>query len=367
MTTGRMKRRIARGFAVLLSISTLATILTLGVSVARNPFAAPWVERGSEAIALRLDRMIVAEVDQDWLDTRLEAALREEPRDWYSIDLILEVGSKENLSPNPALEAQMASARESDAAMLQRAKRCLECAWDAAGCPDLGTLTRCNLLLELTPLGDANAIRRNLQAWMSEDPVDDLEVGLAVLGLAATSLALHTGGGSLTVKAGATVLRVARDTRRLTNRFETALVKSMREIDPQWKKIPAWLLRRGGVDEVVGNPEALSQVTETLTDIGRIHHAARSPAVTLELLRYIDTPADARQLARLMEAGGAGGQRARAALAVLGKARTFRAMVRLSDEIVFAIGLMVATFVQAGLALLLVLKRGLRSAILPRA
>lgn len=64
MATDRIKRRIARGFAVLLSISTLATILTLGVSVARNPFAAPQVEREIEAIAQRLDRMIATEGEE---------------------------------------------------------------------------------------------------------------------------------------------------------------------------------------------------------------------------------------------------------------------------------------------------------------
>ena len=90
MVTGGMKRRIAQGLAVLLSISTLATILMLGVSLVRNPFAAPWVERETEALALRIDRMIATEVDQDWIDTRLEAALAEEPRDWFRIDLIQE-------------------------------------------------------------------------------------------------------------------------------------------------------------------------------------------------------------------------------------------------------------------------------------
>lgn len=88
MATGGMKRRVARGLAVLLSISTLATLLMLGVSLARNPFAAPWVERETEALALRIDRMIAAEVDRDWVDARLEAALAEEPRDWSRIDLI---------------------------------------------------------------------------------------------------------------------------------------------------------------------------------------------------------------------------------------------------------------------------------------
>ena len=106
-----MKRRIAQGLAVLLGISTLATLLMLGVSLARNPFAVPWVERETEALALRIDRMIATEVDRDWVDTRLDAALAEEPRDWSRINLIQEIATTEKIPPDPALAAKVDSAR----------------------------------------------------------------------------------------------------------------------------------------------------------------------------------------------------------------------------------------------------------------
>ena len=156
-----MKIRIAQGAAVLLSIGTLATLLMLGVSLARHPFAAPWVEREAEALALRIDRMIATEVDRDWVDARLEAALAEEPRDWSRIDLVQEIARKEKIPPDPALAARVDSARGSDTEMLRRTKRCLRCALDVADCPDPGTLAACNLPLELTPVGDVNALRRN--------------------------------------------------------------------------------------------------------------------------------------------------------------------------------------------------------------
>ena len=359
-----MKIRIAQGAAVLLSIGTLATLLMLGVSLARHPFAAPWVEREAEALALRLDRMIATEVDRDWVDARLEAALAEEPRDWSRIDLVQEIARKEKIPPDPALAARVDSARGSDTEMLRRTKRCLRCALDVADCPDPGTLAACNLPLELTPVGDVNALRRNFQAWTTGDPTDHLEVGLAVVGLGATAAAVVTGGGSLTVKAGTSALRVARRTGHLTKSFQAALLGQIRALDFQWEKVPAWLVRGNGIGALVRNHEALSRFRTTVADLGRIHRGTGSYAETIGLLRHIDSPAEAGWLAHLVEAGG---QHARAAIEVLGKSRALRATRRLGDAVVSTIKLIVATVVQMGLAALALLNRGLRSAILARA
>ena len=336
MVAGGMKRRIGQGLALLLSISTLTTFVMLSVSLARKPFAALWVERETESLILRIDRMIAAEVDQDWLDTRIEAVLAEEPRDWSRIDLILEVAEKEKISPDPALAARMESARESDGAMLHRTKLCLRCAVDAKDCPDLDTLKICNFPLELTPVGDGIAILRNIRAWEAGDPVDDLEVGLAALGLAATVAIPVTGGSFVTVKAGTTALRVARRMGSLTKSFEAVLWKQVRALD-------------------------FPRLHGTMGDLGHIHRATGSYAETIGFLRHIDVPADTSRLASLARAGG---KRARGAVEVLGKSRALRATFRWSDEVLYAIKLMVATLVQMGLVVLALVNRTLRYILL---
>ena len=355
-----MKRRIARGVQIVLSIGTFGTILMLVVLVSRGPFVAPWVEREAEALALRLDQMISAKVDQGWVDARLETALAEDPRDWLSIDLILEVAAAEQISPDPALAARVKSAQETDAATLSRAKRCARCALDIAECSDLGTLAICNFPLELTPIGDANALRRNFAAWTKGDSVDDLEVGLAALGLAATGAILVTGGGSATLKAGAATLRVARRAGVLTKSFEAALLRQVRALHPHWSNVPAWLAQ-GGVDAArVLDSDALSRLGKSVVDLGRIHRATGSVAGTLDLLRHVDSPAEATRLARIAEAIG---PRIRAAFVVLGKSRVFRATLRLSNEVIAVIVLIIAVVVQAaGLAASVVLNRSLRFA-----
>lgn len=361
------------GLLALLSISILMLILSL----ARKPFSTPWVEREPEAITLRLDRMIAAEVDQDWTDARLESALAENPHDWFKIDLILEVAMAEQVSPDPALKAQMESARKADEAMLRRVDRCAQCASDTAKCLDLRTLAICNVLSEVGRIGDVKTLVRNAKAQMAGEQVDYHEVGIAFLGLGYGVLGI---AGSMVgipppavkmVKGGVKLLRrrvkVARGVQRrpvfLTESFEKEFYRQVRALDLQWSKIPAWIARGGGDVAQVLNPVTLSRLRETVADLGRIYHATgNSLDGTWRLLRHVDSPADATRVARLAETAGAA--RTHQAFHVLGKPGVFRAMVRLSDAVIATIIWIIATLVlAAGLVASVLLNQNLRRAL----
>ncbi len=360
---------ITWGLLAILSVSILMLILSL----ARKPFSVPWVEREPERITLRLDQMIAAEVDQAWTDARLEAALAEDPRDWFKIDLILEVAAAEQVSPDPALKAQMESARKSDEAMLRRVDRCAQCASDTAKCLDLHTLAICNTLSEMGRIGDVKTLVRNAKAQMAGEQVDYHEVGIAFLGLGYGVLRI---AGPMVgipppavkmVKRGVKLLRrrvkVARSVQRravfLTESFEKEIYRYVRALDLQWSKIPAWVARGGGDVAQVLNPVTLSRLRGTVADLGRIYHAAPSLDGTWRLLRHVDNSADATRLARLAETVGA--SRTHQAFHVLGKPRVFRAMVRLSDAVITTIIWIIATVVlAAGLVASVLLNQNLR-------
>lgn len=364
---------ITWGLLALLSISILMLILSL----ARKPFSTPWVEREPEAITLRLDRMIAAEVDQDWTDARLEAALAEDPRDWFKIDLILEVAATEQVSPDPALKAQMESARKADEAMLRRVDRCAQCASDTAKCLDLRTLAICNVLSEVGRIGDVKTLVRNAKAQMAGEQVDYHEVGIAFLGLgygvlriAGPMVGLPSPAVKM-VKRGVKLLRrrvkgaqsVQRRSVFLTENFEKEFYRQVRALDLQWSKIPAWIARGGGDVAQVLNPVTLSRLRETVADLGRIYHATGSSLDgTWRLLRHVDSPADATRVAHLAETAGAA--RTHQAFDVLGKPGVFRAMVRLSDAVIAAIIWIIATVVlAAGLVASVLLNQNLRRAL----
>lgn len=363
---------ITWGLLALLSISIVMLILSL----ARKPFSVPWVEREPEGITLRLDQMIAAEVDQDWIDARLKAALAEDPRDWFKIDLILEVAAAEQVSPDLALKAQMESARKADEAMLRHVDRCAQCASDTAKCLDLRTLAICNVLSEVSTIKDVKTLVQNAKAQMAGEQVDYHEVGVAFLGIGYGVLRV---AGSMVgippptvkmVKWGVRLLRrrvkVARGVQRrtvfLTESFEKEFYRQVRALDLQWSKIPAWVARGGGDVAQVLNPVTLSRLRETVADLGRIYHAIPSLDGTWRLLRHVDSSADAARVARLAETVGA--PRTHQAFHVLGKPRVFRAMVRLSDAVIATIIWIIATVVlAAGLVTSVLLNQNLRRAL----
>ena len=360
---------ITWGLLALLSISILMLILSL----ARKPFSTPWVDREPEALTLRLNQVIAAEVDQDWTNDRLKAALAEDPRDWFKIDLILEVAAAEQVSPDPALKAQVESARKTDEALLRRVDLCAQCASDTAKCLDLRTLAICKALSDVGRIGDVKTLVRNAKAQMAGEQVDYHEVGIAVLGIGSGVLSI---AGSMVgipppavkmVKRGVRLLRrrvkVARGIRRkpvfLTENFEKDFYRQVRALDLQWRKVPAWVARGGGDVAQVLNLVTLSRLRETVADLGRIYHATPSLDGTWRLLRHVDSSADAARVARLTETVGV--PRTHQAFHVLGKPHVFRAMVRLSDDVVATIIWITATVVlAAGLLASVLLKQNLR-------
>ena len=98
-------------------------------------------------------------------------------------------------------------------------------------------------------------------AALADQEVDQLEVGLAVVGLGATGLVVVSGGGTVTIKAGASVLRMARQLGTLT----PGMMRSLRvasDIPVAWNRLPDFATGRA----------PLSAVTDTarLSDLGRM-------------------------------------------------------------------------------------------------
>jgi len=183
---------------------------------------------------------------------------------------------------------------------MQAATDCAACMVDVATCPSIRQLAACAVPFELSPLGDANALRRAGVAWWSDDDIDELDAGLAVVGLGATGAIVFSGGSSLGVKAGAGALRIAR-------RMGTLTPDLARLLD---------------VTDVAKRPV----LRAVAADLGAVR-AATSVPDTLRLMRFVDTPEDAARLARIAEAVG---PRTTRTLATLGKTRAFRATLRLS-------------------------------------
>ncbi|MCK0168113.1 hypothetical protein MWU52_11165 [Jannaschia sp. S6380] len=311
----------------------LATLAATGWALSTNPLAAPLVERGATDLILTLEHRVRRTATAPWIEAELAAAVASEDVDRAAmlIDLARDLERDIDLS---AAEAMIA-AREG---WLASAGDCAACMADIAACPTLAHLASCAVPFEMSPLGDANALRRAGVAWASGAEVDRLDAGLALVGLAATGAVLVTGGTSVTVKAGAGLLRTARRMGSLTPSLARHLT-----IPVRWSAVPAYLRGAAPLDTVT-DMARLSVATAIAADMGRVREAT-STAEALRLARLVDTPTDAARLARVAEAMG---PRTGRTLAVLGKGRAFRATLRLSRAAAGTLALAWLCMVQIG-------------------
>ncbi|MGR3541297.1 MAG: hypothetical protein ACU0BS_07700 [Hasllibacter sp.] len=315
-----LARRAARALPLVLTLAATAAIWS------RQPLAEPFVARTQAEAALALDAALARTVTPAWLEGEVRAALAAPDPDRL---IALERLSTARLVPLPAALAARARAATDTGAM-----DCLTCAARPATCPSLRATLSCNLPVELTPVGDALALGRNGVAYATGGEVDALETTLAAIGGGASVAVLVSGGSTATVKAGASLLRVARRAGRLPPSVTDEIAAAARAGDA-------------------------ARLAALGTDARRLIDAVGAEDA-LVLLSRARGPGDLPRLARLAETAG---DRARPALAALGTARTLRLLDRLSPVAAAALALLSALVWQAGLLAARPALRGLARAI----
>lgn len=319
--------KILRAF---LGAALLSSMIFSALSLWRlggNPIANALVERSQSGISAAVDRAL-ARIDPSEIEERLEVLIAAEERDWMRIDLMLEFAEERALTLTPDLGARIDAARAEDGRLLRAAGRCAACAYDRAQC-DLSATLMCGLAVDLTPIGDVQGVLRQGRAAARGESVDRLDLGLSVVGLGATGLVLFSGGTSLSVKAGAGLMRTARGMGRLAPRVADALAyNAARAFD--WRALatarPAMLSSDIGR---AARPAHLRPLLATVRDFGSIREAV-GVRRALHLAGAVDTTTDVSRLARVSRALGP--RTARAAEA-LGSSRLLRMTLRVGDEV----------------------------------
>ena len=314
-------RRLLR--ALLFVAPFALTLGTLGWFLTQTPWAQPMVEKSAEAIRRDLSAALARAVTPEWLAAEMATALAAEDLDRALF--LTELAARQEIAVPETLAAGVAALEAAETGMLRTAGDCGRCMIDIGQCERLSLIAACGVPFELSPAGDVNALRRAGVAWWSEEEIDRLDAGLAVVGLAATGAVLASGGTSATVKAGAGMLRAARRLGTLTPDFARVL-GDLARVDLKPGRIAPYFLGRASLDEVadMGKVAALGAVA---SDLGRV--AARTSLTdAVVLMRHVDSAEDAARLARVSDAMGPS---TRAGFDVLGKGRVFRGLVRLSD------------------------------------
>lgn len=331
-------RPVRAAWRVLRLMSFGITPICLVWTLLYNPFAQPSVDRSIASLSQTLDRALARQVTPDWLGRELDAAL--DAGDWGRVETLTLIGADQGLTPSPETSARIEILQTEKTGTWATVRDCARCMADVMDCPTVAMIAACAVPFELTPAGDLNSLRRAGVAAASGDDIDEIDVALSVFGLGATAASGVSGGTSVTIKAGTTVLRLGRRLGTLTPAFQRTLGQLL-DINLQPSMITDWLAGRVTLDAVVdtGRVAAFGQVAGDLATVAR--HTSLGEAVVL--LQYVDSPSDAARLARVSEAAG---PNTRAILETLGKQRVLRTTIRLTTLALTAVALLALMILQ---------------------
>lgn len=316
-----------------LTVACAAWVMT------QSPFAAPIVQNSAAQIEARLTRAMTREVDLAWLLPRFQEAIL--AQDLMQLELLTDIASDHDVPLPGAMREEIDALEAAANGFVARTTACGACAIDITSCRTLTQIGACALPFELTPAGDVNAMRRAGVAYVAGEDVDRLDLGLALVGLGATGAVLATGGSSYTIKAGTSLLRLARRMGTLTTALSARLTGLLGDV-VRWDRMGDLAALRIGPADMV-NSAKLSELADLGGSLRRVADNT-SVAEAVSLLRHVDSAEDAGRLARVSDAVG---PKTRSAFEVLGKTRVFRATVRLSNLAISAALALYAAALQA--------------------
>jgi hypothetical protein len=176
-------------------------------------------------------------------------------------------------------------------------------------------------------LGDLRSLKLAFDDMSSGQPVDQVDVGLAVVGLAATAATPFTAGSSYTLKTGTSLAKTARTSGRFSKPMISFISRNTSGLVDS-KRIPdSWYRQPGRLREAI-DPVKFARLRDAALDLGQLH-SSLGIMETLRILKHIDTPDELRALRRSSEALD---KRMPLALEMLGKQRLIKNSRRWSDD-----------------------------------
>lgn len=299
-----MYRHILRVIFLLIVVLSFATAVMNGNRILRDPTLLLLVDRALPEVEASITRMVNRAATPEKLEALIAERLDQTPRDWVVLEALKDLSQAQG---HP-LPAAYQAAWDEDSSYMAQASDCLACIWDIGQCSTAQVLI-CKGPVMLTPVEDARGILKAGIDYVSGDQIDQLDLGLSVVGLGATATLIATGGGSGVVKAGSALIKTARGMGRLS---------------PKLLRFTEDSLKAG-----LKSPDALRPLGPVLGDLGRAQ-GKLGTAGMLHMLPLVDDATDAKRLANAAEAVG---PRSISAVEVVGKSKLLRATVRISDDL----------------------------------
>lgn len=198
---------------------------------------------------------------------------------------------------------------------------------------------------DLTVVGDVRDIGSEGTKLVRGEEYSKMILGLSVVGLAATTATVATGGGGLPARIGVSILKVAKKAGTITAGFTRDVTRVLQEA-MNFNKLGD-TLRAVDLGDTAATRRAITEyadgvsmakVTPILDDVAALERTA-GPAETVRLMRYVDNTED---LARVSKMSGKLGTKTRGVIELTGKTglRAFKTawnLILLALEWVWAI------------------------------
>ncbi|MFT0213482.1 hypothetical protein VQ643_12885 [Pseudomonas sp. F1_0610] len=292
--------------------------------LATHPYVSFLIDVTEDELQRNIERSLLVFADQTKVEQKLREALLETPADWLVIDLMQEYAQEQKFSLNTALLEQIELRDSEERGYWAAAQDCWQCVRDPEHCP-ISFAQTCNVVTEMTPVGDVRSLIIEYGHWQNDQEVDQLNVALSVVGLGATAAAVGTVGSSLSIKVGAGFIKAAKNAKRLNSKLTRFLVRNTAGL-LDFSKVPkGWVSEPRLLKQAI-NSEKYQNITQLAGGVGDMLRGAGF-ARTIKYVNTIDDAHDAAKLGRLAKVSKSRGI---VALEMMGKNRLFKQMSKYS-------------------------------------
>lgn len=187
---------------------------------------------------------------------------------------------------------------------------------------------------DFTVIGDARDLNREYAKYQKGEDINELIVLLSGAGIGLTALTVGSFGTAAPAKTGASVIKVAVKTQRVTRSFQKHLIRLGRQVF-DWPAFSRLVKQNRSVRNIrksakqAYHPEAIKPLKKIANQVNRIRKST-STIDTVHLLKYIESPNDLRKLEKISIKHGA---KTKGLMKLLGKGalRTVRVLRKTTE------------------------------------
>jgi hypothetical protein len=160
-----------------------------------------------------------------------------------------------------------------------------------------------SVVADFTVIGDARDLTREYGKYQKGENINELIVLLSGAGVGLTALTFGTRGTAAPAKVGASVIKVAVKTQRLTKRFQKHLLKLGRQVF-DWSAFRRVIKHDKSISNIrraakqAYHPNAIQPLERISKQVNNIRKST-STVDAVHLLKYIDSPKDLIQLEKV--------------------------------------------------------------------